>query len=59
LLLSGEASSPLPSQAPLRKKGMLQRLCGRDPFLWGQRQAALEQINEVVEITRLGITHAL
>ena len=38
---------------------MLQRLRGRDPLLWGQRQAALEQVNEVVEIPRLGITHAL
>lgn len=43
---------------PLRDKGMLQGLRRRDPLVGIERQAALQQVDEVVEFPCLRIVHA-
>lgn len=43
---------------PLREEGMFQRFRGSNPLVGVQRYAALEEVDELVELSRLRIVHA-
>lgn len=51
---------PLPlrrGDGPRRKEGMLQRVGGLDSLLRVERQAVLEQVDKVVQVSSLGVVH--
>jgi hypothetical protein len=41
----------------VREKGMPQRVGGRETLLWVEGQAALKEVDEVVELSALHVGH--